>query len=88
MSTFFYEIGRRHPFVEARAVPEGRFGTAPWVSGSPHAGAFRWALLTGALALALAMPGAGFAEERTSADAVNAPAVGDEEEQRIAPAQA
>ncbi len=64
-----YSIGRRHPVVEARAVPEGRFGTAPGVNGSQHADEFRWSLLTGALALALAMPGAGFAEERTSADA-------------------
>jgi hypothetical protein len=67
-------IGRWHPVVEARTVPEGRSGNAPGVSGSQHTGAFLWVLLTGAIALALAMPGAGFAQERTSADALTSPA--------------
>jgi hypothetical protein len=44
-------------------------GRGPEASGFQHAGEFRWALLIGALALALVMPGAGFAQEGTSADA-------------------
>ena len=67
-------IGRRHPVVEAHAVPEGRFGNAPGVSRSQHTGEFLWTLLTGALALALVMPGAGFAQERTSTDQLTSPA--------------
>ena len=69
-----YSIDRRHPVVGARAVLEGRPGNAPGVSGSQHAGEFLWALLTGALVLALVAPGAGFAQERTSSDAPTSPA--------------
>ena len=69
-----YSTGRRHPVVGARAVPEGRFGNAPRVSVSQYAGEFLLALLTGALALALVAPGAGFAqEEPTSSDAHTSP---------------
>ncbi len=64
-----FSIGRRQPVVEAYAVPEGRFGNGSGVSGTRHAGEFLWALLIGALALALVMPGAGFAQERTPTDA-------------------
>jgi hypothetical protein len=60
--------------TEGRAVPEDRFGSAPGVSGSGHAGPFLWALLTGALALALVTPGAGFAQERSSTDELTSPA--------------
>jgi hypothetical protein len=67
-----YSIGRRHSVVEARGILEGRSGNAPGMSGSQHARELLWALLTGALALA--MPGAGFAQERTSADALTSPA--------------
>ena len=69
-----YSIGRRHSVVKARAVTEGRSGNAPGMSGSQHARELLWALLTGALALALAMPGSVFAQERTSADALTSPA--------------
>ena len=69
-----HSIGRRHPIVEVRAVPEGRFGNAPGVSGSRHVGEFLWALLTGALALAFVMPGAGFAQEEHTAAAPTLPA--------------
>jgi len=41
-------------------------GNVPGVSGSRHAHNFRWAILTDALALALATPGAGFAAELVS----------------------
>jgi hypothetical protein len=68
-------IDRPHPVVAARAVLEGRFGNEPGVSGSQHAGKLLWALLTGALALALMAPGVGFAqEEHTSSDALTSPA--------------
>jgi hypothetical protein len=43
------------------------------VSGSQHAGEFLWALLTGALVLALLIPGAGFAQEGTTADTPTSP---------------
>ncbi|HSL02715.1 MAG TPA: DUF3943 domain-containing protein [Nitrospiraceae bacterium] len=69
-----YLIGRRHSVVEARWVVESRFGNAPGMSGSQHARELLRALLTGALALALAMPSAGFAQERTSADPLTSPA--------------
>jgi hypothetical protein len=55
-------------------VTEGRPGKARGVSGSRHASAFRWALLTGALALVLMTAGAGFAEEPASAAAPTSPA--------------
>ena len=67
-----YSIGRRHPVVEACAVPEGQPGNASMVSGSRHTGEFRRALLTGALALVA--PGVGFAQEETSSDARISPA--------------
>ena len=70
-----YSIGRRHPVVEALAVPEGQPGNASMVSGSWNTGEFRRALLIGALALALGAPGVGFAqEEPTSSDALVSPA--------------
>ncbi len=70
-----YSIDLSHPVVGARAVPESRFGNAPEVSGSQHAGEFLWALLIGALVLALVAPGAGFAQEKhTSSDARTSPA--------------
>lgn len=40
---------------------------------SQHAGQVLWALLTSALVLALVTPGAGFAQERTSADVLTSP---------------
>ena len=51
----------------AHAGSEGMAVNTRGVSGSRHAGEFRWALLTGALALALITPGAGFAEEPAAA---------------------
>lgn len=68
-----YSIGRGHTRIEAYTVHEGRFGHQSWASGSQHAGQFLWALLTSALVLALVTPGAGFAQERTSADAPTSP---------------
>ena len=44
-----------------RAIPDSGTGNAEGVSRSRHAGKLRWALLTGALALV--MPGTGFARE-------------------------
>ena len=44
-------------------IPDGGAGNACGVSGSRHAGKFRWTLLTGALALALVTPVTGFARE-------------------------
>ena len=68
-------MSQRHPVAAARTVPEGRFGHAPEAGGSTSACKVLWALLTGALVLALVTPGAGFAqEERTSADAITSPA--------------
>jgi len=69
-----YSMVRPHPVVKARAVPEGRFGNAPGVSRYQLTGECLWALLTGALALALVTPGAGFAQERTSTDEITSPA--------------
>ena len=69
-----YSIGRSHLVAEARLVPQGRFGHAPGVSRCQHTGEFLWALLTGALALALVTPAAGFAQERTSPDELTSPA--------------
>ena len=69
-----YSMVRPHPVVKARAVPEGRFGNAPEVSRYQLTGEFLWALVTGALALALVTPGAGFAQERTSTDEITSPA--------------
>jgi len=68
-----YSVDQPHPVIETRAVPEGRFGNALEVSRAPHASEFLWALLTGALALALVTPGVGFAQERTSSDAPTSP---------------
>ena len=68
-----YPIDRRHLGGEAGEVSEGWFGNAPGMSGSRHAGEFLWALLTSALALALVMPGVGFAQEHTSVDGPAAP---------------
>src|SRR5512139_4186666 len=47
-------------------IPESLAGNVPGVSGSRHARDFRWAIITGALALALVTPGAGFAAEPVS----------------------
>jgi len=47
-------------------IPESLAGNVPGVSGSRHARDFRWAILTGALALALVTPDAGFAAEPVS----------------------
>src|SRR5512140_31516 len=69
-----YSIGLRHPIVEARAVPEGRFGNAPGVSGSRYAGTVLWVLLSGAIAFALVTPDASMAQERTSTDVLTSPA--------------
>jgi hypothetical protein len=51
----------------ARAGSEGMAANTRGVTGARHAGEFRWGLLTGALALVLMTPGAGFAEEPVSA---------------------
>ncbi len=67
-----YLIGQPHPVVETQALPAGRFGNAPRVSGSRHIGECLTALLLCALALAL-VPGAGFAEEPTSKDERTSP---------------
>ena len=66
-------IGQPHPVVETQALPAGRFGNAPRVSGSRHIGECLRALLLCALALAL-VPSAGFAEEPTSKDELTSPA--------------
>jgi len=63
-----YSTDRPPPVVEARAVPDGRFGNAQKVSGSQHAGAFHWMLLTGAIALAAS--GAAFAQDEPTSAAV------------------
>lgn len=63
-----YSTDRPPPVVEARAVPDGRFGNAQKVSGSQHAGAFHWVLLTGAIALAAS--GAAFAQDEPTSAAV------------------
>jgi hypothetical protein len=55
-----------------RAIREGLAGNARGVNGSRHADTFRWALITGALALGLGAPGAGFAEELVLAGAAEA----------------
>jgi Domain of unknown function (DUF3943) len=68
-----YSVDQPHPVIETRAVPEGRFGNALEVSRAPHASEFLWAFLTGALALVLVTPGVGFAQERTSSDALTSP---------------
>jgi hypothetical protein len=52
-----YSMDRLPPVIEARVVPDSRFGKVPGVSRYQHAGEFLWALLTGALALALVTPG-------------------------------
>jgi hypothetical protein len=53
-------------------VPEVRAGNARGVNESRYADAFRWALLTGVLALGLVAPGAGFAEDLVLAGASEA----------------
>lgn len=63
-----YSTDRPPPVVEARAVPDGRFGNAQKVSESQHAGAFHWVLLTGAIALAAS--GAAFAQDEPTSAAV------------------
>jgi len=55
-----------------RAIREGLAGNARGVNGSRHADTFRWALITGALVLGLAAPGAGSAEELVLAGASEA----------------
>lgn len=67
--------GRRQPGVETHQAPEDRFGNEPGGNGARHAGTFLWALLTGALTLALVTPGAGFAQEGPSPDARTSPAL-------------
>jgi hypothetical protein len=69
-----YSIGRGHTRIEAYTVHEVRFGHQSRGSGSQHAGQFLCGLLTSALVLALMAPVAGFAQERTSADAPTSPA--------------
>ena len=54
--------------MHARSTKIGS-ATRLGVSGFPHAGQFLWALITSVLVLALVTPGAGLAEEQTSADA-------------------
>lgn len=66
--------GWRHSGVETHQAPEDRFGNMPGGRGARHAGTFLWALLTGALTLALVTPGAGFAQEGLSPDARISPA--------------
>ena len=68
-----YSIGQEHPEINACPSHEGWVGHQSDVRGSQHASQFLWALLTSALALALVMPGAGYAQERTSADAPTSP---------------
>ena len=69
-----YSIGQGHPVIDACPIHEGRFGHQSWARGSQHAGQFLWALLTSSLVLTLVTPGAGLAQERTSADAPTSPA--------------
>ncbi len=69
-----YSIGQGHPVVDTCPVHEGRFCHQSGVSGFQHAGQFHWALITSVFVLALVTPGAGLAQEQTSADAPTSPA--------------
>ena len=69
-----YSIGQGHPVVDTCPVHEGRFCHQSGVSGFPHAGQFHWTLITSVFVLALVTPGAGLAQEQTSADAPTSPA--------------
>lgn len=68
-----YSISQGYPVIDTCPVHEGRFGHQSGMRGSQYAGRFLWALLTSALVLAPVTPGAGFAQERTSTDALTSP---------------